>query len=213
MVPAYAQALQAGCPEHRLKSIGEHGARQRQASVSDTRQSASSGHAPTTAARESHPAGPSPTPSIASDESSSLALKQCRKLERELGLNRYQALGIIANLQHESGGMTPSKAGATASADSAGMGGINRWLSSHRETLNAYASKNKLDADSSEANIGFIIEQLQGPHKHVLDALKNEPTMLRSATVFRNFFEEANEAQMRPIMKQGFDLIRNYKVG
>ncbi|MBW0446253.1 hypothetical protein EN871_07775 [bacterium M00.F.Ca.ET.228.01.1.1] len=121
-------------------------------------------------------------------------------LQRDFGLTRNQAAGIVANLWHESGGMNPgiNQGGAIGAPNSnlqSGYG-IAQWTGSRKQDYLDYCSANHLDPSSEQANYGFLKHELQTSQSGAIDAIRNTQSAQDATVVFCNTFERPGDPQM-----------------
>jgi hypothetical protein len=161
-----------------------------------------------------------PSGTLTEQQVTETSLQYCKVLEKELGLNRFQAMGIVANLRNEDSGLGLSTSRTTrpvgtdagkSAENPEAAGGIVKWGREQAPRLAEYARQQGIDPASDRAKIGFLIEELRGPHREVLDAVLKETTMVGTSQTFRNQFEGSSESELRSIRLHGYDLIRNYK--
>lgn len=121
-------------------------------------------------------------------------------LQRDFGLTRNQAAGIVANLWHESAGMNPGiNQGGAIGAPNSNMQsgyGIAQWTGSRKQDYLDYCSANRLDPSSEQANYGFLKHELQTTQAGAIDAVRNTESAQDATVVFCNTFERPGDPQM-----------------
>lgn len=121
-------------------------------------------------------------------------------LQRDFGLTRNQAAGIVANLWHESGGMnTGINQGGAVGAPNSNMQsgyGVAQWTGSRKQDYLDYCSQHKLDPSSEQANYGFLKHELETSQSGAIDAVKQTQTAQDATVVFCNTFERPGDPQM-----------------
>lgn len=108
-------------------------------------------------------------------------------LQRDLGLTREQAAGIVGNLGHESGGFK-SLQEITPISGRGGLG-YGQWTGSRRRDFENWAAANKLDPKSHEANVGFLEHELQGKYAPFLARLKQTKTLEQATRLTHEQYE------------------------
>jgi Phage tail lysozyme len=139
-----------------------------------------------------------------SEETSKVSEQYIGNLQADFGLTREQAIGIVANLSHESLGMNSgiTQGGGIGSPssnmndDNANGYGIAQWGGSRKEALIAFAKENGLDPSSQAANYGFLKQELSGEYKGAIDAVKNTDSSQDATQAFCKAFEKPSDPQM-----------------
>lgn len=113
------------------------------------------------------------------------ATRLVNDLMRELDLTREQAMGLVGNLAHESGGFKDLTENGVA-----GRGGYGyaQWTGPRRTKFESYATEKGLDPSSYEANLGFIVKEMRGPEKSALRRIKKATTTEQAATTAMNAY-------------------------
>ncbi|AMV47897.1 phage tail tip lysozyme [Paraburkholderia caribensis] len=125
-------------------------------------------------------------------------------LQKDFGLTKDQAAGIVANLWHESGGMNSGinqggKIGAPGSNmadDNANGYGIAQWGGTRKQGLLDYARQHNLDPSSEAANYGFLKQELQTSQAGAIAAVKGTNSAQAATQAFCNAFEQPSDPQM-----------------
>ncbi|MEM5367464.1 phage tail tip lysozyme [Paraburkholderia azotifigens] len=125
-------------------------------------------------------------------------------LQKDFGLTKDQAAGIVANLWHESGGMNSGinqggKIGAPGSNmadDNANGYGIAQWGGTRKQGLIDYARQHNLDPSSEAANYGYLKRELQTSQAGAIDAVKKTNSAQAATQAFCNAFEQPSDPQM-----------------
>jgi hypothetical protein len=144
------------------------------------------------------------TKALSQKEGHDVAEQYIANLQKDFGLTRAQASGIVANLWHESGGMNSGinqggKIGAPSSnmADDNGNGyGIAQWGGSRKQGLIDYANQHGLDPSSQAANYGFLKQELQTSYSSSISAVKGTSSAEAATQAFANAFEQPSDPQM-----------------
>lgn len=115
------------------------------------------------------------------------APKVMAQLMKDFNLSRQEAAVILGNLGHESAGFTAFKEGGNGPGR-----GWAQWTDPGRKRrFFKFASDNKLDPKSDEANYGFLKWELENTHKSSIAALKAAPTAEQKMIEFEKRFEGA----------------------
>jgi hypothetical protein len=125
-------------------------------------------------------------------------------LQKDFGLTKDQAAGIVANLWHESGGMNSGinqggKIGAPGSNmadDNANGYGIAQWGGTRKQGLIDYARQHNLDPSSEAANYGYLKQELQTSQAGAIAAVKGTNSAQAATQAFCNAFEQPSDPQM-----------------
>ncbi|MGE8472695.1 MAG: phage tail tip lysozyme [Paraburkholderia hospita] len=168
------------------------------ASASSSTPSASSGAAP-----EGLSTAPQ-TQALSPAQSKQTADAYVSNLQKDFGLTKDQAAGIVANLWHESGGMNSGinqggKIGAPSSNmadDNANGYGIAQWGGTRKQGLLDYARQHNLDPSSEAANYGYLKQELQTSQAGAIAAVKGTNSAQAATQAFCNAFEQPSDPQM-----------------
>jgi hypothetical protein len=125
-------------------------------------------------------------------------------LQKDFGLTKDQAAGIVANLWHESGGMNSGinqggRIGAPSSNmadDNANGYGIAQWGGTRKQGLIDYARQHNLDPSSEAANYGYLKQELQTSQAGAIAAVKGTSSAQAATQAFCNAFEQPSDPQM-----------------
>lgn len=127
-------------------------------------------------------------------------------LQKDFGLTKDQAAGVVANLWHESGGMNSGinqggaigKPSGNMADDNANGYGIAQWGGSRKQGLLDFAASQKppLDPSSQAANYGFLKQELETTQRGAIDAVKNAKTPQAATEAFSDAFEHPSDPQM-----------------
>jgi hypothetical protein len=141
-------------------------------------------------------------------QTAQVAGEYAQNLKRDFGLTDAQAAGIVGNLWHESAGMNSgiTQGGAIGSFgdhpdDNAHGIGIAQWGGTRGDGLLQYAKANGLDPTSQAANYGYLRQELQGPYKGAIDAVKNSSTVAGATQAFSSEYEKPSDPQMDSRLK------------
>lgn len=102
------------------------------------------------------------------------------------GLRPNAVAGIIANLQHESGG------NPLAVGDSGTSVGLAQWNKSRASALFDYAKRMKLDPRSPQTQTSFLKEELLAD-PDLLEEMNKAPTARAAANIFQRKYERPAE--------------------
>jgi Phage tail lysozyme len=168
------------------------------ASASSSTPSASSGASP-----EGLSTAPQ-TQALSPAQSKQAADAYVSNLQKDFGLTKDQAAGIVANLWHESGGMNSGinqggKIGAPSSNmadDNANGYGIAQWGGTRKQGLLDYARQHNLDPSSEAANYGYLKQELQTSQAGAIAAVKGTNSAQAATQAFCNAFEQPSDPQM-----------------
>ena len=148
--------------------------------------------------------GAAQTEALSPEQSKSTAEAWVGRLQKDFGLTKPQAEGIVANLWHESGGMNSGinqggKIGAPSSNnadDNANGYGMAQWGGVRKEGLINYARQHGVDPSSQEASYGYLAQELRGDQSASLDAVKGTSSATDATQAFCNAFEKPSDPQM-----------------
>ena len=112
------------------------------------------------------------------------------KLQKDFGLTKEQAAGVVGNLGHESAGL---KAGIQEGGVKKGRGGLGwaQWTGPRRVAFEKYLKETGQSATDPNANYGFLKQELQTTHKGALTAVKKTSTAADSMKAFEQKYEAA----------------------
>jgi len=138
------------------------------------------------------------------EESNKIALQYIKNLQKDFGLTKKQAVGITANLWHESAGMNAGiNQGGVVGEPDPNMDddnkhgyGIAQWGGVRKQGLLDYAKKNGIPASSDAANYGYLKQELKGKYNDVIKAVKKTDSIYAATAVFENKFEHATEPNL-----------------
>jgi hypothetical protein len=94
------------------------------------------------------------------DDTSAIATTLMSDLQRDLGLTKEQAAGVVGNLMHESGGFGSLQEINPLVPGSQGGYGYAQWTGPRRDSFESYVADKGLDPTSYEANYGFLKHEL-----------------------------------------------------
>lgn len=105
----------------------------------------------------------------------------------DVGLTKEQALGAIWSLAGESGpGLNPK---ATNPNDPGTAFGLGQWIKDRKANLMAYAQANNLQPTDPRAQVGFLKQELLGPEREALIAVKGASTSADATGAWTRVFE------------------------
>ena len=106
-------------------------------------------------------------------------------LQEIFGISKEQAAGIVGNLDHETGGFKFMQEIEPVVPGSRGGFGFAQWTGPRRKQFEAWVKKNGMDIRSYEANLGFLVHELQNTGEgKVLEELQNAKTPQEAAEIF-----------------------------
>jgi len=125
-------------------------------------------------------------------------------LQKDFGLTREQAAGIVGNLWHESGGMNSGieqggrigEPNGNMADDNANGYGICQWGGVRKEALLKTAEEMEVKPSSQAANYEYLKRELSGPYKNAIDAVKSAGSVEEATRAFCNTFEKPSDPQM-----------------
>ncbi len=144
------------------------------------------------------------TGALSEAESQKVAGEYIANLQKDFGLTKEQATGIVANLFHESWGMNPGitqggRIGApngNMADDNANGYGLAQWGGVRKQGLLNFAKANGLDPSSHAANYGFLKHELSGEYSSVIAAVKGTGTVGEATQVFSDLYLKPSEPRM-----------------
>lgn len=139
------------------------------------------------------------------EETKAFATKLVDHLQKELGVSKNQAVGIVANLMHESAGLNPGmnqgmRIGEPSGnmADDNGNGyGLAQWGGVRKQGLMDLAAKEGIPASSEKANVDYLVNELKGEYSGVIDALKKTNSVQEATQSFSANYEKPSDPQMQ----------------
>jgi hypothetical protein len=114
-------------------------------------------------------------------------------LQRDFGLTKVQAAGVVGNLDHESAGFRSLQEINPLVKGSRGGYGYAQWTGPRRRQFEAWAAKHGLSTASYEANYGFLKHELTSTSEsRVLGPLRRAQTVEQAAIVFSGSSQRGN---------------------
>lgn len=110
------------------------------------------------------------------------------RLMKDFDIGLYDAVAIVGNAGHESGGFKQLQELKPLVAGSKGGYGIMQWTGPRRREYEAYCSRNKLDPADMDTNYKFLFVELKGPEGRVLEKMKYATTLDDKVEVFSKTF-------------------------
>jgi hypothetical protein len=112
------------------------------------------------------------------------------QLQKDFGLTKEQAAGIVGNLGHESGGFQKMQ---ELNPRGGGRGGFGwaQWTGPRRKAFEAWSAANGLDPRSDAANYGFLRHELMGSERGALAAVRGQSTAQGATVAFERSYERA----------------------
>lgn len=126
-------------------------------------------------------------------------------LQKELGITKNQAIGIVANLMHESAGLNPGmnqgmrigEPSSNMADDNANGYGLAQWGGVRKQGLIDMAAQQGIPASSEKANVDFLVQELKGPYSGVIDELKTKGSAQEATESFCTSYEKPSDPQMQ----------------
>lgn len=116
-----------------------------------------------------------------------LAPRYMAGLIAELNITPEQAAGIVGNLAAESGLLAVQEKRPTSGR---GGYGVAQWTGDRRVAFEQWAEAQGLALDSFEANLGFLVHELETTQKKSLEKLRETDTVRAAAETFGYHFEK-----------------------
>ncbi|HVE10067.1 MAG TPA: phage tail tip lysozyme [Paraburkholderia sp.] len=166
------------------------------------------GATPVSGSSSAAPQGLSTAPQTTANspaQSKQVADAYVANLQKDFGLTKDQAAGIVANLWHESGGMNSgiNQGGAIGAPssnladDNANGYGIAQWGGSRKQGLIDYAQQHGLDPSSQAANYGYLKQELETSQSGAIAAVKATNSPQAATEAFSNAFEHPSDPEMQ----------------
>lgn len=114
-----------------------------------------------------------------------------RDLMRAFSLDAESAAAIVGNLGHESGGFRFLQEKKPMIPGSRGGWGWAQWTGPRRRAFEAWVAAKGFDPASDEANLGFLIHELQSSEKSAIPAVKRAGSLEAKVKAFEMAFERA----------------------
>lgn len=137
-------------------------------------------------------------------QSQQVAEQYMSNLQKDFGLTREQAAGIVGNLWHESGGMNSGieqggrigEPNGNMADDNANGYGMCQWGGVRKQALLDTAAEMGVSPSSQAANYEHLKRELSGPYKNAIDAVKSAGSVEQATQAFCNTFEKPSDPQM-----------------
>lgn len=107
-----------------------------------------------------------------------------RLLDEFPELGEIDAAAVFGNAGHESKGLTDDQEDRPVVKGSRGGGNWMQWTGPRRKALEAFAKAQGLDKDGDEVAFRFLVEELRGPEKAALGALRRATTLKGKTEAF-----------------------------
>jgi hypothetical protein len=134
----------------------------------------------------SDPDNPAATPEPASFDRAERVTRVHAGLVQALGLEGFQAEGIIRGLMPESG-LEPINEAHPLKPGSRGGFGYAQWTGPRRVAFEKWSADHGLDPASDEANMKYLVYDLQTNHPDILARIKASKTVEEAANAFFEF--------------------------
>jgi hypothetical protein len=144
------------------------------------------------------------TQALTPEQSKQTADQYVANLQKDFGLTKEQATGIVANLYHESMGMNSGinqggkigEPSGNMADDNANGYGLCQWGGVRKQGLLDYAKEHGLPPSSQAANYGFLKQELSGQYSNAISAVKGTNSAAGATEAFCNTFEKPSDPQM-----------------
>ena len=120
-----------------------------------------------------------------------IAAKYMSKLMDDFGMAPEDAAAVMGNFLYETNGFKWFQELNPTVPGSRGGWGWAQWTGPRRRAMEAYARRNNLDLDDHETNYKWLWNELQGPEKRAVPAVKAAPTLEQKVIAFERTFERA----------------------
>jgi len=110
-------------------------------------------------------------------------------LIKRFELKDFQAGGVLGNLGHESGGFVYLR--EIGQPEGKGGYGWGQWTGPRRVEFLNWCSANKLDWQSDEANLGYLMHELSGEYRATISALLKCLSLSQAVLAFERNYERA----------------------
>jgi hypothetical protein len=117
------------------------------------------------------------------------------KLQKDFGLSKEQAAGVVGNLGHESAGL---QAGIQEKGVKQGRGGLGwaQWTGPRRKEFEKYLKETGQEATDPNANYGFLKKELETTHKSTIAAVKKTNNVTDATVAVEKHYEAAGIKHM-----------------
>jgi hypothetical protein len=109
-------------------------------------------------------------------------------------LTDYQAAAIMGNLGHESAGLETLR--EVGQPEGRGGYGWGQWTGTRRNDFLAFAVANKVGWTSINANLWFLMHELQTDYKSTISALEKTKNLRDATVAFERNYERAGVVNM-----------------
>lgn len=133
-------------------------------------------------------------------------------LRADFGLTVEEAVAILGNIGHESGGFKHFQEIKPTVPGSRGGFGWCQWTGPRRVAFEAYCKRNKLDPFSDKANYGYLFMELKGSEKAAIPALKKAVGLQAKVSAFERQFERAGVINMPSRMRWANQAMAAWKI-
>lgn len=105
-------------------------------------------------------------------------------LEEIFGLSPEVSAGIVGNLSYETGNFKFMQEIKPTVKGSKGGYGFAQWTGPRRREFEKFAEDNNYKTSSYEANLGFLVQELQGSHSKTLEKLQDASSAEEATRIF-----------------------------
>jgi hypothetical protein len=110
-------------------------------------------------------------------------------LMKTFDIRDFQAAGVLGNLGHESGGFVYLR--EIGQPEGKGGYGWGQWTGPRRVEFLNWCAGNKLDWQTDEANLGYLIHDLSGEYRSTIAALLKCTSLSQAVLAFERNYERA----------------------
>jgi hypothetical protein len=118
-----------------------------------------------------------------------------KALMTRFDLADYQAAGILGNLGHESAGLSTLR--EVGQPEGRGGYGWGQWTGSRRDDFLRFAVANKVQWETDNANLWFLMHELQTDYRSAISALEKTKTLTDATVAFERNYERAGVINMK----------------
>lgn len=112
-----------------------------------------------------------------------------KNLQLDMGFTAEQAAGFVGNLGAETEGFIKLQEIKPMIAGSRGGYGWAQWTGPRRRAFENWCIKHNLKPSSSEANYGFVLEELRGKFKNFATKLRRTKTLAEACELTHKEYE------------------------
>lgn len=125
---------------------------------------------------------------------------------KNLGLNDIQISGVVGSL----GGESHEHISHTARNSSSGAFGIAQWLGPRYRNLIKFSNEQGLDYQSPEAQVKFLVSELQGSERGALNSIMKAKSIPEATEIWTRKFERPSEREIRGSLSKRVNYAQNF---